>query len=143
MKLDKESPFEQYSVFKADDITVYLVYRSPNAPPEAMANLTNLIRTLKRNSILVGDFNLPDMDWETGVGGQRSRDFLEAVDDMMLEQLVFFPTHIKGNFLDLVLTNIPERVNEVPVMAMGRLGHSDHETKSIEVSTTGVAGRRQ
>jgi hypothetical protein len=41
-----------------------------------------------------------------------------------MEQLVDFPTHVKGNTLDLVLTNMPERIDEV--MEAGRLGKSDH-----------------
>ena len=49
---------------------------------------------------------------------------LEAATDKMLEQMVEFPTHLKGNNLDLVLTNIPERVTEVA--EAGRLGASDH-----------------
>ncbi len=38
--------------------------------------------------------------------------------------MVDFPTHVRGNILDLVLTNIPERIDEV--MEAGRLGKSDH-----------------
>ena len=49
---------------------------------------------------------------------------MEATEEKMLEQLVDFPTHIKGNTLDLLLTNVPERVEEVK--EVGRLGHSDH-----------------
>ena len=51
----------------------------------------------------------------------------------MLEQLVKFPTHLKGNILDLVLTNIPERVTEVE--EVGRLGSSDHMAILTEVIT--------
>jgi hypothetical protein len=41
-----------------------------------------------------------------------------------MEQLVTFPMQIRGNILDWVLTNIPERVTEV--MEAGRLGGSAH-----------------
>ncbi len=40
----------------------------------------------------------------------RAREFMEATDDALLVQMVEFPTHVKGNCLDLVLTNIPERI---------------------------------
>jgi hypothetical protein len=43
----------------------------------------------------------------------------------MMEQLVEFSTKVRGNCLDLVLTNIPERV--ASVVEAGRLGRSDHE----------------
>jgi hypothetical protein len=42
----------------------------------------------------------------------------------LLEQLVSFPTHIRGNVLDLVLTDIPERVSDV--QDEGRLASSDN-----------------
>ena len=56
---------------------------------------------------------------------------MEAVDDQLLVQLVDFPTHIKGNCLDLIITNIPERVTEV--YDAGRLGRSDHVMISMLV----------
>jgi hypothetical protein len=33
LKLDKEVELQQYCVFKVSDVTFYLIYRSPNAPP--------------------------------------------------------------------------------------------------------------
>jgi hypothetical protein len=38
------------------------------------------------------------------------RKVVEAVHDKLMEQMVAFDTHIKGNTLDLVFTNIPNRV---------------------------------
>jgi hypothetical protein len=70
---------------------------------------------------LIGDFNLPDVDWFEGT----SSAVIEAADEAMLEQIVDFPTHIKGNCLDLILTNMPERFYKVT--EAGRLGKSDHE----------------
>ena len=49
------------------------------------------------------------------------------------KQLVKFPTHLKGNILDLVLTNIPERVTEVE--DVGMLGTSDHIAMLTKVNT--------
>ena len=42
----------------------------------------------------------------------------------MMEEMVEFSTHIRGNCLDLIVTNIPERVSDVT--EAGRLGQSDH-----------------
>jgi hypothetical protein len=47
----------------------------------------------------------------------------------MMEQMVNFSTQVKGNCLDLVITNIPERVSEV--LEAGRLGRSDHDMLCI------------
>lgn len=90
-----------------------------------MAELENLVKSVNKNSVLVGDFNMPDIEWETWTGTKKTAGFLDAVEDALLEQLVDFPTHIKGNCLDLVLTNIPERIFEIK--EAGRLGSSDHE----------------
>ena len=132
LKLDKEVEMQQYCVFKVSNVTFYLLYRSPNAPPQTMAALTELVRSVKRDSVLIGDFNLPDINWDTGEASARTREFKEAVDDALMEQMVDFQTQVRGNMLDLVLTNIPERVIEVS--EGGRLGQSDHEMIQIKVS---------
>jgi hypothetical protein len=102
-----------------------------------MKDLESLVRGVKKNAILVGDFNLPEIDWEMGTGSARTAPFLEAVDDVMLTQMVDFSTQVKGNCLDLVLTNIPERI--VDIEEAGRLGKSDHD---MILLTVGGCGRR-
>jgi hypothetical protein len=103
LKLDLESNFQQYFKFLIDDVVIYLLYRSPNAPPQSMTELEQLVRKAEKNSILLGDYNLPDIDWEVGSGAARSRAFLDAVEDSMMEQMVHFSTQVKGNCLDLVV----------------------------------------
>ncbi len=49
-----------------------------------------------------------------------------------MEQLVTFQTQVRGNILNLLLTNIPDRVSDVK--AIGRLGKSDHTMVSFNVS---------
>jgi len=55
--------------------------------------------------------------------------------DKNLSQIVNFPTHIRGNILDLVLTNIPYRV--VNIENQGRLVGSDHMSLYVTISTAG------
>ncbi len=94
-----------------------------------MLDLEQLICGAEKNSLFIGDFNMPDIDWETGHSSARTRPFVEAVEDSMMEQMVNFSTQVKGNCLDLVITNIPERVSEV--LEAGRLGRSDHDMLCI------------
>ena len=136
-KIENIVAFTQYCCFKVNDVTFYLIYQSPNSTDEDMRKLVELVQSVKKDSVLLSDFNLPEIDWQTGEAGRRSQAFLEAVDDHMLEQLVDFATHIKGNCLDLVLTNIPERV--VEIMDTGRLGSSDHEMISILIQVGQIA----
>ncbi len=95
LKIDNQVNVHQCSSFLVHDITVHLVYRSTNAHPEAMNDLIRLVRSVKKNSVLIGDFNLPDIDWETGGAAARSAGFLEAVEDMYMVQMVDFATQIK------------------------------------------------
>ncbi len=60
-KIDSGVDFHQHIVFKISDITVYLLYKSPNAPPAAITRLAELVRGAPSNSIFIGDFNLPEV----------------------------------------------------------------------------------
>jgi hypothetical protein len=69
-KLDKVTEFDQYCKFLICNVTFYLVYRSPNSPPppttEVIHSLENLLKSVNKNSVMIGDFNLPDVDWMEG-----------------------------------------------------------------------------
>jgi endonuclease/exonuclease/phosphatase family metal-dependent hydrolase len=86
--------------------------------------LCELIENSQENTILVGDFNLPEIDWARKTSGNRGKKFLEATINANYEQLVTFPTHNRGNTLDLVLSNCPARIQSVE--EAGKLGNSDH-----------------
>jgi hypothetical protein len=45
---------------------------------------------------MIGDFNLPDVDWMEGSSSAKQRSLIET-DEALLEQIVDFPAHIKGN----------------------------------------------
>ena len=49
---------------------------------------------------------------------------IQVLQETNLTQLVDFKTHIRGGCLDLVITNMPEKVSNV--VEAGRLGKSDH-----------------
>ena len=100
------------------------MYRPPSSGQENKDLLCDLVREADRNSIMVSDFNLPGIDWDSGVAEARDQPFVKAMQDGFFRQLVDFPTHIKGNILDLVITNIPEKVSELK--EVGRIGKSDH-----------------
>lgn len=63
------------------------------------------------NQVIVGDFNLPDIDWKTRQLKKRHNvcmheSFLTFLDTTDMDQLVNFPTHSHGNTLDLILSNM-------------------------------------
>ena len=90
------------------------------------------MRTLPTNSILIGDINLPCIDWKAGTAGARGRRLLDVVEEEGLAQLVSFPTHDKGNILDLVITNCGEKI--VSVYDDGKLGNRDHCMIGIDLN---------
>jgi Reverse transcriptase (RNA-dependent DNA polymerase)/Endonuclease-reverse transcriptase len=99
-----------------------------------MTMLAELIKSAPKNSVIIGDFNLPGACWDTGTSKASERVVVEAVEDKLMTQLVDFSTHIKGNVLDLVVTDMPERVLEV--REEGRLGKSDHSIIVAEINVT-------
>ena len=130
--IDAKTSFSQYCTFKVFDLTVYLIYRSPSSKQDNIGNLAELIRTCDKKSVIIGDFNFPDMNWEAGTASARTRIVAEAVEERNMEQLVTFPTHVKGNILDLLLTTIPERIQGLE--DAGRLGKSDHIMLDVKIS---------
>jgi hypothetical protein len=134
---DKASDFNQYCKFKivngCDVVYFYLLYRPPSSGQDSKDKICELFRAAEKNSVFFGDFNLPDIDWQTGAAGSRASDaIVEAATAAGLRQLVEFPTHTRGNVLDLVITNVPERVENV--REGGRVGRSDHVVVQCELA---------
>ena len=96
------------SITHRHTIIICTVYIPPNSDSDYLNSLflylSNLI-TLRDHIILVGDFNFPDINWDTLSGSSlSSKSFCDFVFQNNLSQLVHSPTHLKGNILDLVLT---------------------------------------
>ena len=83
---------------------------------------------------MIRDFSLPAINWKDGTAaGPTARKFLEACQESNIDQLVTFPTHVRGNTLDLLLTNIVANILEVS--DQGRLGNSNHTMILVTVQT--------
>ena len=100
-------------------INICLVYNPPNASAEYTQELINFLQLLPTDSspvILMGDFNVPDINWSTLVGSTHfSNQFCDLIFDLNLSQIVDSPTHIQGNTLDLVLTNLEDSIHSLIV----------------------------
>ena len=81
---------------KASDLNLelYVVYRSPNSTAENNSRLNDLIRKIPRNSLIIGDFNYPSIDWELMSGNAQATEFLDAVGENFLTQQTV-PTKIR------------------------------------------------
>ena len=127
--------FNQFCCFKiktkGNPLTIILVYRPPGSGYENSEELCKIMRNFDNQTILIGDVNLPEINWSDRTSAARGREVLTTAQTENLEQLVDFPTHIKGNTLDLVLTNCSERF--ISISNGGRIGKSDHCILNMEV----------
>ena len=130
----KDNAFNQYCAFKlrtaSAQLTVILAYRPPASNTDNLILLCELIQNMGENTILIGDLNLPSIDWASGTGDAKGRRLMDAVVDGGLSQLVTFPTHNKGNCLDLVITNCSDKI--ISVYDDGILGNSDHRIIGLD-----------
>ena len=66
--------------------------------------------------IILGDFNFPDIDWDTLPGRSHHSDlFRDQVYKFNLSHCVSSPTHVMGNILDIVLTSTSDLVSNLLV----------------------------
>ena len=125
--------FLQFEVTSEDDVNlnITLVYRPPSSNDENTEELCKLLESTDTNSIIIGDFNFPKIDWKFQTSEQKSANFLQRTIECEYNQMVEFKTHIRGNLLDLVLTKNPENI--VNIEQLGNLGNSDHSIILTEV----------
>ena len=126
---DNNIDFIQYCTFQIelhqDTVNICLVYRSPNSSNVNNTELNSLLLSLPKNSLIIGDFNYPNIDWNTFTSSSANvRQFLDIVINKDYSQIIDFPTHVRGNTLDLLLTDLPS--DSITVSSQGRLGKSDH-----------------
>lgn len=135
---DEVSNFNQFCKFayKSDRETInfYLIYKPPSSSQENLEELIKLLQSKTKNCFYIGDFNLPEIDWSENSAPRKYQTLLDSCHEYGLEQMVDFSTHKKGNILDLVLTNCPEKV--IVTEDCGRLGSSDHSMICIELKCT-------
>ena len=99
------------------EILMAVFYRPPSSDylylKEFMKFLDQASRAKCDQLLIVGDFNLPDVDWATvtaSIDCQMYTLFTEAIEDHFLWQVIDFPTR-NDHILDLLLTNIPDKIS--------------------------------
>ena len=113
------------------ELQVTLVYQPPRANHNNNMELCKLFENCSDNKLFIGDFNFPSVNWDSLTSDRSSEAFVECTTENGFTQLVDFPTHIRGNTLDLVLANHPENI--LSVESIGNLSNSDHSIISVDI----------
>ncbi len=98
-----------------------VIYRPPGASegmPEALVSYIEGAMHDKIPTIIFGDFNYPNINWEACVANSKfmGQDiFVEQMVLMGLTQQISDQTHIHGNTLDLVFTSEPNLLQNISV----------------------------
>ena len=120
-------------------ITICLLYIPPNPDPKYISDLTEYLNSLRHteNLIILGDLNLPDVNWDSFSGMSFiSSSLCEEFFNLNFSQLVTEPTHNKGNLLDVILTNTSELIDKVCVSSTLPLDlSSDHYIVKFCINT--------
>ena len=114
-------------------ITVGAFYRPPNADTKPLLDMQDVLQnSTYQDLVIIGDFNLPGIDWfdiRATCDSANNSLLIDIIQDNFLTQLVNETTR-ECNILDLVLTTSPEFVCE---LAVGEL-FSDHHCLTFDLS---------
>jgi exonuclease III len=114
-------------------------YRPPNSDHSWLDKFNNFMGDVclgHSNIVLAGDFNMPHVSWDSPekTSGGNENTFVELLHDHFLEQLNTAPTR-GNNTLDLVLTNIPNKVKICEILSPTQAElFTDHNIIVFELS---------
>ena len=107
--------FQAIEIHTNSGLTIIGFYRSPNQQVTDIKRTQEYFETLDDNTMLIGDLNIPEADWEKAViqGSTKYKDIKENIIETLVveserRQIVNFPTNKNNdNILDIAI--IPER----------------------------------
>ena len=120
-------------------LIICVVYLPPNPTSFQIQSLSDHLSQFQQpcSVVLLGDFNLPDINWETMCGNCWAfEDFCDMTFELSLTQLITYPTHIHGNMLDLILTNDENLITNISDCSQIS---SDHFSISFKINQNCLA----
>lgn len=120
-------------------VAVCTCYRVGNLGSQNHDNVKRYLNQIRsrrgtNNLILIGDFNMRHTDWHNYHSPNSTEQlFLNTFSDLGLSQLVDRTTHIKGNLLDIMLTNNTHIITGLKVIDDSLLCNSDHFPISFSI----------
>ncbi len=97
-------------------IMVAIIYRPPRQQRTDDTAIYEEIQSNIRiiNAVIVGDFNCPNINWNSMHGYQNGSRLIEKVEDSFLSQVVTQPTR-GNNILDIILTTDTDLISDCDV----------------------------
>ena len=109
-------------ILTSPNIFIWCVYVPPGCSVpyfQSVLQALDDLACLGVRLIVLGDFNLSDINWQCLSSSTHfSNLFCNLVFQHNLSQLIHVPTHIKGNTLDLLLTNIDNHISNVLIISV-------------------------
>ncbi|ESO04888.1 hypothetical protein HELRODRAFT_171891 [Helobdella robusta] len=143
-EINLNSSFKEYIIVKLcvsnRVLNILFVYRSPNSNVgnnDLLLKLINDVLALPGETLLFGDFNFPDINWDTssfkGNDERVENKFLDLLKDKFLIQHISHPTRFRdgqtSNILDLVISSQEFINNSIHYPPLGNSDHSILEFK--------------
>lgn len=119
--------------------TTFIVcaYLPPNLLDRDLVFVTEALKQLPLNTniLLLGDFNLPSIDWQTlSAPTTQGQSFCDELFSLNLSQVITVPTHKQGNTLDLVFTRCPTDILDLVIHPQVNPLISDHFVITFNIS---------
>ena len=119
-----ESIWIKLKTDNTSELTIGVCYRSQVADDLELKSLyENIEKASEKQVLIMGDFNFPNINWETLDSDTNSSQFRDLILDNYLHQHVKEPTR-NNNILDLIITSDISLIEKISVME--HLGNSDH-----------------
>ncbi len=115
-------------------LTIGTVYRPPKQQAADNTALYAEIQAMTQNkqSVIIGDFKCPNIDWTAKSGDQEGNRLPEMLEDPFLTQIVTQPTR-ENNLQDLVLVSDSDLARECQVGE--KLSGCDHHLVRLTIRT--------
>ena len=141
---DSELLFVNILVSGNRKVNLGVFYRPPKSDINPLLDLQtaldSVFSTSNSDLLLLGDFNLPEINWDTNCA-LRSSDhttlLCDIIHDNFLTQLVKDPTR-EENILDLALVSSPDLVHDITIGQP----FSDHNSINLFLSSSSHMGRK-
>ena len=118
------------------------VYRPPNISTDGDLHLVTLIdhfMELRHTySIIVGDFNMPSINWKTLIAPSKFSPILKCISNHFMKQHITEPTRpCSSAILDLIFTTIDTNIHDISINEC--FGTSDHSIINFKILLPSIA----